>query len=181
MKLEQIKDPKLVARIEDALRAAGNLRKELSTVCPKPGKLIRNNTKPPPETAWSILENLKPKMITVSRNYLQNQSILFAKNKKDELKNCCSLQSPQPEPPVQNEPLAEDEGKKECSPRIIVRVKCFRQLLCDPDNLCPKSLIDGLRYSGLIPDDRPQDIELIITQEKCPKKDERTEIELVLP
>lgn len=46
MKLEQIKDPKLVSRIEDALRAAGNLRKELSTACPKPGKRIRQDTKP---------------------------------------------------------------------------------------------------------------------------------------
>jgi hypothetical protein len=123
------------------------------------------------------LEQIKdPRLIRRIKNALND-----AENLKHELKTCCPLQSPKPESTIQNEPLAEGEGKKEGSFRIIVRIKCFRQLLCDPDNLCPKSLIDGLRYSGLIPNDRPQDIELIITQEKCPKKDERTEIDLVLP
>lgn len=50
--------------------------------------------------------------------------------------------------------------------------------MLDPDNLCPKSLIDGLRYAGLIPGDEPDKIELSISQERCAKEEERTEIEI---
>lgn len=89
------------------------------------------------------------------------------------------VQSPQPEPALCHEPLAAGEGTKEGSRRINVRVNAYRSRLLDPDNLCAKSLIDGLRYAGLIPGDRPQDIELTVTQEKCDKQDERTEIELI--
>lgn len=89
-----------------------------------------------------------------------------------------AVQSAQPQPAVQAEPLGQSIGAEESSPRIIVFIKSCRQKLLDPDNLCPKSLIDGLRYAGLIPDDRPEDIELIVRQEKCDRKDERTEIEI---
>jgi hypothetical protein len=104
-----------------------------------------------------------------------------AEKLQHELKASCPLQSPQPQPPVRHEPLAAGEGKKEGSSRVIVRITSFRQRLVDADNACGKSLVDGLRYAGLIPNDRPQDIELTVTQEKCGKKEERTEVELVLP
>jgi hypothetical protein len=69
-------------------------------------------------------------------------------------------------------------GAAEGPCRITVRITAFRQRLLDPDNLCAKSLVDGLRYAGLIPEDRPQDIELIVLQYQCDRKEERTEIEL---
>lgn len=37
---------------------------------------------------------------------------------------------------------------------------------CDPDNLAPKHLIDGLRACGIIVDDTPEHVELIVRQEK---------------
>lgn len=99
--------------------------------------------------------------------------------KEYELKARRKLQGPQPQPSVCHEPLGEGQGKKEGSPRIVVRIKCYRLQLLDPDNICAKSIVDGLRYAGLIPGDRPQDIDLTVTQEKCPKNEERTEIELI--
>jgi len=123
MKLDDIKDPNLRRRIEDALHNVELLEHELKTHCPIP--------------------------------------------------------SPEPESVVRHEPLAAGEGKGEGACGIIVRIRSFRSRLLDPDNLCAKSLVDGLRYAGLIPGDRPQDIELTVTQEKCDKQDERTEIEMI--
>ena len=91
------------------------------------------------------------------------------------------LPSAQPEQVVQDEPLRQVQGAQEGPPRIVVRIRSCRQKLLDPDNLCAKSLIDGLRYARLIPDDRPQDIELVVTQEKCAKEEDRTEIEIEFP
>ena len=52
--------------------------------------------------------------------------------------------------------------------------------MLDPDNLCPKYFVDGLRYAGIIPDDTARDIVLHISQEKVDKKEEeRTEITIV--
>lgn len=84
-----------------------------------------------------------------------------------------------PQQAVRNEPVATKEGKAKDSTRYAVRIRSFRRRLCDPDNLCPKYFIDGLRYSGSIPGDRPQDIELHVSQEEVKSKDqERTEIEI---
>lgn len=101
--------------------------------------------------------------------------------REHELKTRRQLQGPQPEPVVRHEPLAKDEGKKEGARRTFVRIISLRSRLLDPDNLCPKSIIDGLRYAGLIPGDTPEDIELSVIQEKCAKSEERTEIELIIP
>ena len=106
--------------------------------------------------------------------------ILRALNDADqlshELKANRSIQSPQPQPTVRNEPLAEGEGKKEGAQRTLVRITSFRSRLCDTDNICIKYILDSLRYCGLIKDDRPEDIELVVAQEKCSKAEERTEI-----
>lgn len=78
---------------------------------------------------------------------------------------------------VRNESVAEKEGKTKDSARYVVRITSYRVRFCDPDNLTPKWFIDSLRYAGAIPDDRPQDIELHVSQEKVKSKtDERTEI-----
>lgn len=88
----------------------------------------------------------------------------------------------QPEPPVPTKLLGPGQGTAQGAARIVVRLTSFRVRLLDPDNLCPKALVDGLRYAGIIPDDRPQDIELAIAQQKVAhRREERTEIELVFP
>lgn len=91
------------------------------------------------------------------------------------------LQSAEPECPVCNEPLAEGKGAQEGTSRIRVEINSFRHRLLDPDNLCPKYIVDCLRYWKYIPDDTSKDIQLIVQQSKCSKKDERTEIELTYP
>jgi len=106
------------------------------------------------------------------------QALNNANQLSHEIKTCCPIQSPKPEPAVRHELHGSVSGAKKSPPRVVVRIKCCRSKLLDPDNLCPKSLIDGLRYAGLIPGDEPDKIELVVTQEKCDKKDERTEIEL---
>lgn len=97
-------------------------------------------------------------------------------HKHPHLKPDSPTQSPKPERPVRNEPVAKKERESANPSRVRVCVKSFRKRLIDPDNLCPKYFIDCLRYAGLIPDDRAQDIELLVTQEKS--KDERTEIQI---
>ncbi len=88
--------------------------------------------------------------------------------------------SPKPEQIVRDEPLAKVKGEASNSGRIAVRITSFRRRLLDPDNLCPKFFIDGLRYSGLIPDDRQEDIALTVEQVKVKtKEEERTEIEIL--
>jgi hypothetical protein len=98
-----------------------------------------------------------------------------------ELKTRRQIPSPQPEPPVRHEPLGEDKREAQCTRRIGIRIVSFRKTLLDPDNLCVKYLIDGLRYCRVIPDDTAKDIELTVSQEKCAKEDERTEIEINYP
>jgi len=98
--------------------------------------------------------------------------------REHELKTRRQIQSAEPEQVVRHEPLAEGKRTTQGAPCIVVRVKSLRSRLLDPDNLCAKSLIDGLRYASIIPGDRPEDIELTVCQEKCGKKDERTEIEI---
>lgn len=96
--------------------------------------------------------------------------------REHELKHRSQIQSAQSKPAIRDESLAEGKREAPRAPRIVVRIKSCRTRLLDPDNLCAKSIVDGLRYSGLIPGDRAQDIELAVCQEKCSKKDERTEI-----
>jgi hypothetical protein len=85
-----------------------------------------------------------------------------------------------PEPIVRHEPVGSSPRETQNPGRIVVRIVSFRQRLLDPDNLCPKWFIDGLRYAGLIPGDREEDITLEVRQFKVrDKAGERTEIELV--
>lgn len=92
------------------------------------------------------------------------------------------LQDPQPEPSVQHKLLGESQGTAQGAARIVVRITSFRRRLLDPDNLCPKALVDSLRYAGILSNDRPQDIELAVAQQKVAhRREERTEIELVFP
>ena len=79
--------------------------------------------------------------------------------------------------PVRNGPLGAHKGEARYAGRCRVSITSHRRTLLDPDNLCVKWFIDALRYSGIIGDDRAQDIELSVRQEKVfTPADERTEI-----
>lgn len=91
-------------------------------------------------------------------------------------------QSPQSQCTVRHEPVAAAPRENEDAGRIRVCVTRFGRRLLDPDNVCPKYFIDCLRYAGLIPDDRAQDITLEVRQEKVGTKDEEgTLIEVTKP
>jgi hypothetical protein len=75
--------------------------------------------------------------------------------------------------------LGEEEGEGFSPNRIGIRFISRRTRLLDPDNLTPKYLLDGLRYAGLIHDDRAQDITVQTEQEKVRfKAEEETLIEI---
>lgn len=67
------------------------------------------------------------------------------------------------------------------SKRIRVRVTSRRMFLLDPDNVCEKFVIDLLRYSGVLPDDAPEFIELEIRQEKAASKSQQETIIEIIP
>ena len=85
-------------------------------------------------------------------------------------------QGPIPQPAVRDEQVGAAKGKAAYPGRVAVHVTSHRSRLCDPDNLCAKYFIDGLRYAGILHDDRPEDIALQVDQKKVPKKEERTVI-----
>jgi hypothetical protein len=73
---------------------------------------------------------------------------------------------------VRNEPVDKKKGKGSDAGRYAVSFVSRRRRLLDPDNICPKYFLDSLRYSGLLPDDRPEVIELAVSQEKAATKEE---------
>lgn len=86
--------------------------------------------------------------------------------------------SPKPEQDVRPAPLGKEETAGRDTRRSVT-VSSYRVRLCDPDNLCVKPFIDGLRYCGVIEDDTSNDIILEVRQFKvATKKEERTEIEI---
>jgi hypothetical protein len=65
--------------------------------------------------------------------------------------------------------------------RVTVRITRRANSLLDADNLAGgcKPVVDQLRYAGLIPNDDPASIDLIFRQEKAPKAQQGTQIELI--
>jgi hypothetical protein len=88
--------------------------------------------------------------------------------------------SAKPERAIQNEPVATPKRKAVYAGKVHVRIRSFRTRLLDPDNLCAKYFVDCLRYSGLIPDDRAEDITLEVSQVKVNRSEQRTEVEVIL-
>jgi len=88
----------------------------------------------------------------------------------------------EPEPTLRNEQVATVQRKKETPKCRVLRIISYRTRTCDTDNLCPKWIIDSLRYSKLIEDDTPEHIELQIRQEKVAhRSQEKTTIEIEIP
>jgi len=80
-------------------------------------------------------------------------------------------------PPIFNGAVGEAGREKTHTGRILVRITVFRKRLVDPCNAGQKYIVDCLRYSGILVDDREQDIALEIRQEKT-RGEEETLIEL---
>lgn len=82
---------------------------------------------------------------------------------------------------AQHAPVSTPQGAPFYAGRCLVRVTSYRcGQLCDPDNLAAKYFVDSLRYSGIIADDRPQDIDYQVRQIRVKtRKEEKTEIELI--
>lgn len=80
--------------------------------------------------------------------------------------------SPVTEPAVCNEPVAAQAREASHSTRFRIRVESRRRRLIDPDNLCPKYLIDCLRYAEVIPDDSARYVEVQTTQTRVQTKAE---------
>lgn len=75
--------------------------------------------------------------------------------------------------------LGEIEGKEEGSGRFLVRFVSVRKRLLDEDNLCEKWYLDCLRYTGIVRDDRPEEVKVITTQRKVePGEEEYVEISI---
>jgi len=90
-----------------------------------------------------------------------------------------SAPSPKSQQVVRHDTLATPQREESHAGRIRVSISSYRRRFLDPDNLqggC-KYFVDCCRYAGLIPDDRPQDIILEVSQHKVKSKaEERTEI-----
>lgn len=82
------------------------------------------------------------------------------------------LQNTVPKPVVRKSAQIKNEGKERSTvgPRFRVTITSYRCRLLDADNLCPKFLIDALRYEQLIPDDSPDHIILEVRQQKVDGK-----------
>lgn len=93
-----------------------------------------------------------------------------------------SASRPKPEQAVRHESVAEKAGEAshpKSIPRRVVRITSYRRRLLDFDNLAGgcKYFLDCCKYAQLIPDDRPEDIILEVSQVKVrTKTEERTEI-----
>lgn len=72
-------------------------------------------------------------------------------------------------------------GKEKGQERITLRIVRKATRLLDADNFAGgcKPLIDQVRYAGLIPDDSPDKVEIVFTQEKVKKGQEGMLIEII--
>lgn len=107
---------------------------------------------------------------------------LLARNPKvtvDEVQTCGAEKGSVSQRSIRHESVGKAEGEEKNSGRIPVRITSFRRRLLDPDNLSAKYFTDCLRYAEMIPNDRPQDIDLTVSQVKVRSKlEEHTEIEI---
>lgn len=92
-------------------------------------------------------------------------------------KTCHPLPSPEPKQAVLNVSIEPSRGKAAYTGRVTIRIESFRKRLIDPDNLCPKYMVDGLRYANIISGDSAAEVEIVTTQTRVSsKEEERTEI-----
>jgi hypothetical protein len=78
------------------------------------------------------------------------------------------------------EPVGSDPNEEGSAGRVTVRLTRLGIRLLDADNLCGgvKFLLDACRYEGLIPEDNPGAICLIVRQRKVKRVDTGTILEI---
>ncbi len=87
---------------------------------------------------------------------------------------------PKPQPAVRNGIPSAPPCETRFATRVLVRITSYRCQPCDPDNIVGKWMVDCLRYSRVIRNDRKEDIDYQIHQKKVSsRKEERTEIEVI--
>lgn len=118
-----------------------------------------------------------PEPVRVAREQGKPKSVLKPSHENRNKSPCA-----EPESSIFHEPLATNEGEKGHPSRVSLIVVSYRRRLIDTDNLCAKFFVDACRYAGFIKDDRAEDIEFSIRQEKVASKElERTEITITTP
>jgi len=90
------------------------------------------------------------------------------------------LPDPIPEHHVGTQPLGLGSDEEASAGLVTVRITRLGVRLLDADNLCGgvKFLLDACRYEGLIPEDNPQAISLIVRQRKVKKAEAGTILEI---
>lgn len=84
---------------------------------------------------------------------------------------------PEPEPPLRNGIQEAPRCETRFTTRVLVRITSYRCQPADPDNIIGKWMVDCLRYCRVIGNDRKEDIDYQVHQEKVrTRKEERTEI-----
>lgn len=85
------------------------------------------------------------------------------------------IQSPEPKrDPIRSNHPKQNRREEKSAGRSRVIIESHRARLCDADNLYVKALLDAIRYAGLIADDSPAHIELIVRQSKVKQAQEKT-------
>lgn len=82
--------------------------------------------------------------------------------------------TPEPKSGVCDGTLATPRAEKGNPSFYVVRVESWRSRLLDTDNLIPKWHVDALRYAGCLPSDAPDCCQIVTTQKKVTKDQERT-------
>ncbi len=100
----------------------------------------------------------------------ENLKRLFPRGSKDFIDVNRRTHGPQPKPTIRDGADGKAARKEKDTGRYVVSITAYRARLCDPDNLVGKYFVDALRYAGLIPDDRAEDITYSIRQKKVPSK-----------
>jgi hypothetical protein len=94
--------------------------------------------------------------------------------------NTPRVSNPKPKPVARKALPNTDKAQERSKERIVLRVTRYATRLLDEDNLArAKLLVDQLRYAGIIPNDDPQCLKIILDQIKVKHKtEERTEVEI---
>lgn len=71
-----------------------------------------------------------------------------------------------------NGALGQTQAQKRAGQKFLVRITAIRKRLIDEDNLCEKYHVDLCRYSGIIPDDSPEQTKIEVSQRKAKKGEE---------
>ena len=113
------------------------------------------------------LSQIKTLFRQASQSFLSSNGMLAA-----------GVRDTKPERAPRQKPLDPDQAQKKGQARTLVCLTRYSTGRLDQDNLYGgvKPLVDALRYAGIIGNDDPDSILLIVRQRKCARKDIGTEV-----